>query len=361
MPDIMEVAASIKKWASEHDLLGHDMIAQEEQNEDALGLIETAFQSQATTTALANKKISLVVANPEEEKITVYLSRKPTRNDISTLPKEIDKYKIEYKKASLPSSKYQRKAKQPQKEPYHIHKRQYYTCGSSISPAAIPVTGTLGCLLRDKHGNLYGLSNNHVAGGCNYLEPQYPIMAPGMGDIAPNGFDPFTIGHFVRSGPFLHGSPSNIDIRPNLDVSIFRIKDPETVSSMQQHHYDTPTAIGGLPDNNRVYKVGRTTGLTVGIAKGCEAGAVAVHVKVPDLFDSPVFFFQPLVIESEKAPFSQVGDSGSLICCDSGGQRQAYGLLFASSADGHLTFAMPMRPILQTFDLELVGNHNAGS
>ena len=42
---------------------------------------------------------------------------------------------------------------------------QRYTCGSSISVANRRSAGTVGCLVKDAQGQLFGLTNNHVTGG----------------------------------------------------------------------------------------------------------------------------------------------------------------------------------------------------
>jgi len=54
-----------------------------------------------------------------------------------------------------------------------------YTCGSSIYLATESGGGTLGCLVCDTSGTVYGLSNNHVTGSCNYAELTLPIQIGG--------------------------------------------------------------------------------------------------------------------------------------------------------------------------------------
>src|SRR5271156_3688862 len=73
-----------------------------------------------------------------------------------------------------------------------------YTCGSSISVGNFRDAGTLGCLVRDGAGVLYGLSNNHVTGSCSFAGVGLPILAPGVYDVAPNSLPPFTLGFHHR-------------------------------------------------------------------------------------------------------------------------------------------------------------------
>ena len=108
---------------------------------------------------------------------------------------------------------------------FKIHNNRY-TCGSSIFTGNRIGAGTLGCLVKDASGVLYGLTNNHVTGGCSYSEPELPVVAPGPADVVAGGFDPFTIGHHHKVLQLSVGSPDNVDVSDNLDAALFKIKDP---------------------------------------------------------------------------------------------------------------------------------------
>jgi hypothetical protein len=97
--------------------------------------------------------------------------------------------------------------------------------------------------------------------------------------------------------------------------------------------------------------VGRTTGLTRGKVTAFEVDNVYVGFDIGTLrFDDQI------EIEGEgTGPFSQGGDSGSLIV---GEDLRAVGLLFAGSDQGGangqgLTYANPMSTVLEALKIEL--------
>ncbi|MGH7343230.1 MAG: hypothetical protein ACREKH_22305, partial [Candidatus Rokuibacteriota bacterium] len=107
-----------------------------------------------------------------------------------------------------------------------------------------------------------------------------------------------------------------------------------------------------LDERHEVAKVGRTTGVTRGRVTAFEIDNLTVNFDLGNLrFDNQ--------IEIENAggqPFSDGGDSGSLIVT---GDLHAIGLLFSGSdqggADGQgLTFANPLRPVLDALKVELL-------
>ncbi len=105
------------------------------------------------------------------------------------------------------------------------------------------------------------------------------------------------------------------------------------------------------PDN-RVCKVGRTTGMTKGRVTAFELDNVVVGYGLGYLkFDNQ------LEIEgADSGPFCQGGDSGSLIV-DAG--HRAVALLFAASDQGGangqgLTYAIPIRTVLDALKVDLL-------
>lgn len=238
-----------------------------------------------------------------------------------------------------------------------------YTCGSSISPLTRDSTGTLGCLVRDRGGRLLGLSNNHVAGGCGFLEPRMPIIAPGLADAQPGGLDAFVIGHHVDFAPWKTGLPQILDVRQNLDLALFAIKDETAVSSMQGAHFDTPTAIASMARIKtrgpvRVSKVGRRTGLTRGTVTAAVTGDTSVAYDQPN-FRSEVHYLDMITIHgASDTPFARPGDSGSLVVADVDGAPEALGIVFAVSHDEALTWVMPMEVVLAGLGVTIEGKIN---
>jgi hypothetical protein len=217
----------------------------------------------------------------------------------------------------------------------------------------------MGCLVRDAAGQLYGLTNNHVSGGCGYADPDFPVVAPGLIDLKSGGFDPFTIGHHARVSPWVSGTPENADVTGNLDVAIFKIKNEASVTSMQHSLYDTPTVLLEQKENIVVEKVGRTTGHTRGKVVAKSVGCEPVWMQVSG-FKGRIYFTDLMVVQGlSGTAFSGPGDSGSLVCFRPlQGEPKAFGLLFAGSQDQSLSFVLPIKKVLDFFGVTLVGQHN---
>ena len=147
-----------------------------------------------------------------------------------------------------------------------LYAGQLTRAARSISAADRAATGTMGCLVQ-KDGEIYGLTNNHVTGNYSHTAPGMPIFAPGLLDAQPGNLDPFTIGHHSLCAPWTPGTPENVPIKGNLDLAIFRIVDTDLVTSRQGEYFDTPMRIAPVAEvmkayQTKVFKVGRTTGLT---------------------------------------------------------------------------------------------------
>ena len=198
--------------------------------------------------------------------------------------------------------------------PFEKH-NNFYTCGSSIYVANFRGAGTLGCLVRDHAGNLFGLSNNHVVSGCNYAEIGLPIVAPGILDVAAGSLDPFVIGHLAAAVPLISGVPSVVTPVHNLDVALVRIADPQLVSSMQRTSYDTPPVVADLQPNMEVEKIGRTSGRTLGRVRAHFPQPQHITYEIDQISSRTVVFFQdfysiePLDPSGDTA-FSSRGDFG---------------------------------------------------
>lgn len=235
-----------------------------------------------------------------------------------------------------------------------------YSCGSSIHPARYPGAGTIGCLIKDADGQMYGLTANHVSGLANYADEGEKILAPGHSDITPKGRDPFTIGVHVRALPMNHGSPTNVNIDENTDAAIFMIRQPDAVSSSQGGYYDTPAIHGEPKGGMLVEKVGRTTGYTNGKIMGLSPSPVAVSYQLPAVGGNATVYFNNLitVIGENGTPFSMGGDSGSLVVGQAeDGTHCAVGMVIAGTNTGY-SLILPIGPILETLGMTLVSNHN---
>ncbi len=68
-------------------------------------------------------------------------------------------------------------------EPIRRHQGRI-ACGSSIGIGNQRNAGTLTAIAIDDQEQLFGLSCNHVVGGCNTALPGTPIVIPGIQDVS---------------------------------------------------------------------------------------------------------------------------------------------------------------------------------
>lgn len=347
-----EVARDYRAWALKNGLMGSDRLPPAPLAENLAERVG-APRLVAATEVFTKKLITFVGFNEPENKVVVYTSKRLTKKDIEELPTEANGTTIIYKKGA--SAAAGMKPPTSHGSPFHLHNGRY-TCGSSVHMGNLPGAGTMGCLVQYPDGTMFGLSNNHVTGGCNYSDPALPILAPGTIDIRAGGHDPFTIGHHSEIGPFADGLPENVDISGNTDAALFTLKAPEALSSMQRSSYDTPNSVLPITAGMEVQKVGRTTNITQGKVTVQSAGPEPVDYSIPERnIQKKVYFPDMFIIESPVTNFAEPGDSGSLIThLDNNGQRHAVGLVVAVSSDYSLTFGLSIDKILEHFKATLV-------
>lgn len=243
--------------------------------------------------------------------------------------------------------------------PYTIGPNGQYTCGSSVYIGSEKGAGTLGCLVRDRAGHLYGLSNNHVTGGSNYALPGLPVVAPGMADVTAGGRDPETLGHHAGAYPFIDGIPGVVDARQNLDAAVFAILDENRVSSMQRNRYDTPSRFMPLEVGLNVEKVGRSSDRTTGevFAELFDFEPVTYVMDIIRGFKI-VYFMSLFAVKSTLGTFSVPGDSGSLVVTTNrDGEKIATGIVVAGNDEG-VTLCLSIDRVLTHFGVTLVSGHN---
>ncbi|WP_308813965.1 hypothetical protein [Sphingomonas sp. GV3] len=353
------VAERFRSWAAEQGILTFQPPDDQfEDRHDSLNDLAETNHAAAASAILNHRKINLIAVNPAKDEILVVTHQKLTKRDIETLPSEAEGgHKFRYIKSHPPQVRLPLSAAGGGSG-MALH-GAYYTCGSSISVANSVSAGTLGALVRNAAGDLLALTNNHVSGGCCYTDVDFPIVAPGLLDVRPTGHDPFTLGHHLNVASWIAGIPDNVDVTKNIDAATFKIKDETTISSMQRGLFDTPTTTLPLAPGLAVRKVGRTTGDTKGQVIGQVVGFTPVMMDVPQ-FKGVIYFDDVFLVQGASGqPFSDRGDSGSLVVhTDAAGTTHAVGLLFAGSADGSLTFILPIDKVLAHFGVTLVGGHN---
>jgi hypothetical protein len=230
--------------------------------------------------------------------------------------------------------------------PWHQQRQRPLLMGVSIGHFRI-TAGTLGCFVRTRSGReVRILSNNHVLVDENHGKAGDAILQPGRFDKGKNPRDAVgRLARFVR----LKGKGANFvdaataTIRHGVEYDAYTLRGLGTLKGLGPDFLDA-----GSP----VAKVGRTTGITHGRVTAFELDNVVVAYD-----DGNLRFDNQLEIEGTgPGPFSQGGDSGSLIVDDTG---RAVALLFAGGDTGGangmgLTYASPIRVVLDALKVDLL-------
>lgn len=354
-----EVSERILSWASEHHLLDPSTAVAHQapaEGPDDGSLFKPGGN---TVHALRAKVVAGVLYNDAEKSVYVLTRKKLSATAQKAMPGWQSGIIVKY----IHFGQAQAGGQTPASDgpSYREMQGEHYCCGSSIHPARYPGAGTIGCLLRDAAGQLYGLTANHVSGLANYADEGEKILAPGHNDITPRGRDPFTIGVHVRALPMNHGSPTNVNIDDNTDAAVFQIRNPAAVSSSQGGFFDTPCRVADPIGGMAVEKVGRTTGYTTGRIMGLSPTPVPVSYQLPAVGGNATVYFNQLVtvIGENGTPFSLGGDSGSLVVGTAeDGTPAAIGMVIAGTNTGY-SLILPLAPILTSLDMTLVSQHNA--
>lgn len=206
--------------------------------------------------------------------------------------------------------------------------------------------GTLGCFVKVKSGAARILSNNHVLADENAGKKKDAVIQPGQFDGGKKGAD--TIGaldRFVR----LKKTAANL-----VDCALATVKDGVEHDLTELAGLGKLAGVSNAPVGKGmgVHKVGRTTGTTSGRITAFELDNVVVGYDIGNLR-----FNGQIEIEGAGAgPFSQGGDSGSLIVDD---DRKAVALLFAGGDQGGsngkgLTYGNPIETVFAALTVTLL-------
>lgn len=357
---IIDAGAAFRTWAVRHGLAPNAaaaQVAEENARGDLVAQLDAAFShlDPILMRAVNARKVHAVAANETDDKLVVYMSKGFTSKQLEKLPSAFDGHAIEYRQGIIgqvggtpPSGL---------GSPSHYLHNGRVTCGSSVGLGGSMAVGTIGALVR-VGGDLFGLSNNHVIGRCSYAESGHPVLAPGNLDINPYFLThPFTAGVFESAAPMIYGAPANVNVAQNLDAALMRIVDDSKVSAMQGGAYQTPGVIAPIVDNMVVQKVGRTTGHTKGRVTGKIAGFQSVSYTIQELNQNfNVFFSEAWIVEGIGNPFSDGGDSGSLVVGDlADGTLASVGLVFAGN--GTISLVVPLDLILAHFGATIDSAH----
>jgi hypothetical protein len=209
-------------------------------------------------------------------------------------------------------------------------------CGVSVSHQS-GKPGTIGCLVRKTDGSSnadFLLSNNHIFANFNTAKIGDFIVQPAISDGGTQVIAQLTDFQVMN----FSGAPNF------MDAAIAQVFNAGQVTpDIKGIGNINPNPIGARV-NQSVRKNGRTTGLTMGIISDPAVDMMIPYVsKVARLEDH-------IMISNVGTPFSQVGDSGSLVV-DSATLRPV-GLLAAGGSG--FSLASPIGPILQRFNIALV-------
>ncbi len=239
-------------------------------------------------------------------------------------------------------------------------------CGSSIGLGNQRNAGTLSALLKSEDGKLFGMSCNHVTGGCNTASVGTPVVAPGIQDVGPDQHEIAVIGLHDSTGAMSQGLPTITDVSTNTDVAFFEIISSDAVSSMQgsgNEAFDTPIKFAKVSERMRVKKWGRSTDLTHGEVKRIIEDPEAIEYKVVSYFGptssqhftGTVYFTSLLEISSvSMSAFSAGGDSGALVVSENG--KHAIGILIGGNSQ--ISYVLPIADVLKKRKLKLVNGVN---
>ncbi|NWG04602.1 MAG: fibronectin type III domain-containing protein [Syntrophaceae bacterium] len=229
--------------------------------------------------------------------------------------------------------------------------------GVSTGHPAI-TAGTIAARVRDAAGNVFALSNNHVFANNNNATMGDSALQPGPFDIIDHPYDPET----YKIGELYDFQPINFSIfgSNTIDAAIVSTTSDKLGYGTLSEGYGSPHSIifgdsdgDGYFDNKNdllqqpIKKFGRTSGLTHGQISEISVSVAVCYANCSSLFFSQLAWFddQIGIIGNDDNPFSQGGDSGSLIVSEDG--NHPVGLLFAGSATK--TFANRIDLVLNRF------------
>lgn len=218
-------------------------------------------------------------------------------------------------------------------------KGRYRPAPGGVSVGHFKITaGTLGCLVK-KGGTLCILSNNHVLANTNNAAIGDPILQPGPIDGGSMPAD--VIAKLLQFVPIKFGGLPN-----KVDCAIAKVNAANLVSPLEKVYGKIKLPAVPCALNLLVKKSGRTTQFTRGRITDCNA-TVRVNYGPAGI----ATFVNQIIIQSlTPAPFSQGGDSGSLIVTNS--TSQPVGLLYAGSASH--TIANPISAVTAALGISIV-------
>ena len=212
------------------------------------------------------------------------------------------------------------------------------------------IVGTIGCVARLSSGNPGFLSNNHVVAGENRgVRGKDRILQAGALTSSP-GAQVGLLSDFVDLKPSPAGATLALGtaILNDVDAGSVKATSPDDYKQgyLPSRSLPTPSGIADARLGDKVFKVGRTSGLTRG-----EVIQTPVIVGPIPYAPGPCWFRRSMVIQGENGtPFSDHGDSGSAIVRYEDGK--VVGLLFAGN--GQHTWACRIDDVLRSLNCRIL-------
>lgn len=195
------------------------------------------------------------------------------------------------------------------------------------------MAGTFGALAKDGDGT-YILSNNHVLADEGQLPSNSPIYQPGLLDGGNSAND--AVAKLTRFVALQAGGTNTVD------CAIAKL-DSSDLASNEILEIGAPQGIKSAQIDMIVHKFGRTTNYTVG-----QVSSIDTDVQVQ--YETGTYSFtEQIIIVGTGQPFSDAGDSGSLIL--ERASNAAVGLLFAGSSSH--TIANHIDQVLEALAVDL--------
>ncbi|MPQ43077.1 hypothetical protein [Clostridium tarantellae] len=219
-----------------------------------------------------------------------------------------------------------------------IEKKRPFQFGYSIGNSRCKVAGTAACLVKDRCGNYYILSNNHVLSYYDTLTIGTPILQPAFRDGGKYPNDVIAI--LSKKIPLLNSSEFSSNYINYVDCAIAKVTNIFEVTKK----IALIGSVKGIKDatiNLSVKKVGRTTGLTTG-----KITALDALVKLNTHPSGDYLLFHNQIITTSM---NEDGDSGSLVLDKS---NNAVGLLFGKG--NNITMINPIKSVLTALNVSLV-------
>lgn len=238
-----------------------------------------------------------------------------------------------------------------QAEPVQRKRHRPLRIGDSVGLVGMDMgAGTIACFVSSadpKDEKTYILSNNHVLAKENDGRKGSPVIQPGPADGGKEPNDAVaTLTRFVELA-----KDGN-----RVDAAIAAVKDGININ---RNSLAGLGKLAGARDARiekaeKVFKIGRTTGLTEGRVSAFEIDGLQVMYPYPLLtltFDDQM----EIGARNASAPFSRGGDSGALVV-DS--RNRAIGLLFAGN-DTSVTYINHIHSIVDSLKIRFPGNPSA--